>query len=306
MRNLDHNFMTPFLCMAIINELCGSDTSKPKNTGFSGKQCLEGLMEKVAVARDGFSFDSLADFKDKDKWLEAIANKDIVPLFDAYVVTPANTDATQYTVGNFSFETASAVKITTFESYLGFCSHAALKSYANSEYTQVFEFNNDGSILGVGNEDGSVKGQDLKDLNVGIRTIATSDKPATTLVRLTYKDYNQLEDNAVVIKPSWSPADIDGIFDVELEFVSATATTIKFKATRECGHAPVLVLTTADVVVKNASGVVQTTSFVGADANGVYTLTGTAFATGYTVEIDGVVTVVDTLYEGVEPMPITV
>lgn len=306
MRLLFQNHFVPLFCMGIVNELCGTGAKQTKNTGFSGSQCLEGLMEKPAVARDGFTFASVADFKSKDAWLEAIQNKDIVPLFDAYVVTSANTEATTYTAGNFSYETAPAVKITTFESYLGFCSHAALKSYKGSDYTQVFEFNNDGSLIGVDAGDGKVKGQDLKDFNVGIRNIATADKPAFTLVRMTYRDYNELEDNAVAVKPDFTAADIDGIYDVELSQVSATSTTIKFKATRDCGNAPVLTLTAGDIVVKNASGVTQTVSFVAADADGVYTVTGTGFANGYTVEIDGVVAVTDVLYEGVEPLTITV
>lgn len=295
-----------FICLLIINELCGTATKKPKNTGHRGAQCLEGVMEKVALGKSGFRFDTVATFKDKTVWREEIAAKNIVPLFDAYVVTPANTEATSYTTGNFNYETAPAVKITTFESYLGFCSHAALKSYAGTEYDQVFEFNNDGSLVGVYVDGGKVKGQNLKDLNVGIRSIATSDKPSTTVVRLTYADYNELEDNAVVVKPDWTHNDLGGIFDIELTQVSATSTEIKFKALWDCGTAVVTNLVAADVVVKDAAGVVQTVSFVVADANGVMTVTGTGFATGYTLEIDGVIIQTEIIYEGVAPLVITV
>lgn len=305
---MKHNF----IALLIINELCDTTDKKPKNTGHSGAQCLEGVMERVAVAKKGFSFDSVEDFKDKAKWLEAIENKDIVPLFDAFVVTPANTEATNYTAGSFKYQTSPAVKVTTFESYLGFCSHAALKSYAKSEYTQVFEFNNDGSIVGVDAGPGTgqarkVKGQELSDLNVGIRTVATAEKPAFSLVTLTYDDYNELEDNAVVVKPTWRHADIDGIYDVELTQVgTASATSIKFSATRDCGKTKVTTFVAADIIVRDPDGGVETVTFVAADADGVYTVTGTGFTTGTTVEVDGVVAVSEVLYEGVEVLTVTV
>jgi len=294
------------LILLIVNRLCGSTTKPAKNTGHKGPECIEGVMEKVAVAKDEFAFDSVEAFEDKDEWKDAIAVKDIVPLFDAYVVTNANTEATNYSTGKFTYETAPAVKIRTFEAYLGFCSHAALKSYANSVYTRIFEFNNDGSIVGVNTDNGGVKGQLLSKLGVGIRQASVADKPATTVVTLTYADYNELEDNACVIKPGWTHTDIPGIFDVELELISATATSIKFKAYSDCGSDLVTNLVAANVVVKNAAGVTQTTTFVAADANGVYTINGTAFATGYTVSINGVVIQAEIMYEGVEPLVVTI
>lgn len=302
--------VSPFIILAIFNRLCGTTSNPPKNTGHRGAQCLEGVMIKSAVARNGFAFASIEDFENLEKWKEAIAAKDIIPLYDSYVITAANTEATNYTTGNFSYETAPATKITTFESYLGFCSHAALKSVAKTEYDQIFEFNNDGSVVGVDAGPGTgtarkVKGQNLKELNVGMRQVATSEKPATTLVRLTYEDYNELEDNAVVIKPSWSASDVEGIFDVDLELVSATSTTIKFKAHRDCSSALVTTLEAGDIVVKNAAGVTQTVTFVEADADGVYTLTGTSVANGWTVALDGVVVQTEITLEGTEPLVVS-
>lgn len=293
------------ICLIVINELCGSETDKPKNTGRKGPECLESVMERPVVAKTGFQFATFEAFKDKTVWDTAIAAKDIVPLFASYVVTPANVEATNYETGNFTYQTTQPVKKTTYESYLGFCSHAALASYGGSEYTQVFEFNIDGSIVGVNNEDGSVKGQDLQKLDVGIRTVATNEKPAFSIVTLTYKNYKQLEQNAAVIKPTWA-SEIQGIFDLNLVQVSATATTIKFKAFTDCGKRSVNSLVSANVVVKNASGTVVTTSFVAADSDGVYTLTGTGFATGFTVSIDGVITQGGVMYEGEAPLSITV
>lgn len=292
------------LILIVINELCGSDAVTPKNTGTSGAECIEGVLEKQFVARTGFSFATVTAFKTKSAWITAIENKDIVPLFAARVVTNANTEPTVYTTGDFSYQTSPGAKIITYENYLGFCSYSALVSYENSEYTQVFDYNSDGSFVGVYQEDGSVKGQDIK-LTVGIRQNTVLDKPSTTLVTTNYLNFKQIINNAVVIKPIFGQ-DLKGIFDVQLEQVSATATTIKFKAILECGKRPLNSLESGDILVKSALGVTKTFSFVSADDDNVYILTGTGFVSGDTVEIDGVIVQGDIMYEGDAKLKIVV
>lgn len=291
----------------VVLENCGSENNNHYNTGAK-KQCLEGVTEKHYVAKNGFKFASVADFKDKAKWIEAIQAKDIVPLYEAYELAPENTEATFYETGNFKYETAPAVKKVSFESYLGLCSHRAIKSYNDSSvYTQVFEFTNKGEIIGVVTDDGGIKGQELSSLNVGIRNVATKDKPAFTKVSLTYKDYNEFENNPAIIKPGFGYLELEGIYDVELTLVSASATQIKFKAGVGCsgGDSFVKSLISTDVILLNASGAAYTHTFVSADANGVMTLTGTGFTNNFSINLNDVVTSGDMLYEAVEPLVIT-
>jgi hypothetical protein len=240
----------------VVLENCRSENNNHYNTGAK-KQCLEGVTEKHYVAKNGFKFATVADFKDKAKWIEAIQAKDIVPLYEAYELAPENTEATFYETGNFKYETAPAVKKVSFESYLGLCSHRAIKSYNESSvYTQVFEFTNKGEIIGVVTDYGGIKGQELSSLNVGIRNVATKDKPAFTKVSLTYKDYNEFENNPAIIKPGFGHLDLEGIYDVELTLVSASASQIKFKASVGCsgGDSFIKSLVSADVILLNASG----------------------------------------------------
>lgn len=293
--------------MSVILKHCNDGATSARNTGAK-KQCLEGLTDRMYAAKKGFKFASVADFEDIVKWREAIAAKNIVPLYKVYELAPENTEATVYSTGDFEYETAPAVKKTAFESYLGFCSHRALKSYNNStEYTQIFESTNKGEFIGVSDGDG-VKGQELSSLRVGIRNAPTKDKPAFTKVNLTYNDYNELEDNPVVIKTGFLSSDLDGIYDVKLTQVSATSTSIKFTASVGCtaGEDNISSLIAANVVLTNASGVVQTVSFVAADSNGVYELTGTAFADGFILDLDGVVTIATIAYEAEAPLVIAV
>ncbi len=281
----------------MVNELCNSTSKKTRNTGAT-EQCFEGLLEIPFLAKKKFRFATLAESKSLLAWKNAIKNKDIVPLFDAHAVAQANTAAKKFEEGNFTHITDPAVKKTKLECYLGLCSHRALKSFNNSEYTQVFEFLKGGGIVCVDAGSGKIKGQELSDLYVGIRNIATKDKPPFTEVEFTYKDYNELEDGAIIINPDWDKTDLYGVFDVKLIYVSSSATALKFKAVTGCGTDLVTDLVSADLVLKTAAGAVITPTFVAADTDGVYQYTGVSLADNSVLAVNGVVTKPEIFYEG--------
>lgn len=276
-----------------------------KNTG-ANEQCLEGLTIRTAVAIPGFKFDSLADAKDRSKWDEAIANKQVFPLFEAEEWTSANTEDTIFEGRTQQYVTALGKKIITYTSFLGFCSHAALKSF-NKKDMQLFEFTEDKGILAVENTDGTIGGQDVV-LNIGMRLPATADRPPGALVTINYKDRDQLEDNAALLRPDWNPIDVQGIFDVNLVQISASATSIKFQAITGCagGDAPLLSLEEADVELLDASGTAVSVSFVSPDENGIYEITGTDFASGYTLSLKGVITKTEGIYESPNKLTISI
>jgi hypothetical protein len=291
--------------MSVYQECKGSG-GESKNTGAK-EQCLEGLFIKPALAIPGFTFASATAAKDKANWDTAIAEKKIIPLYDVEELASANTEDTFFEGRTRQYRTASGKKVSTFSSFLGLCSHVALKSYHGKEM-QLFEFTEDGAIKGVINDDGTIKGQDVV-LNVGKRLDATADRPPSTLVTVNYKDHNQLEDNGAILRPDgWGATDIFGIFDVNIVQVSASATVIKVKVQEGCagGGENLTSLEDGDLVVKNLAGAVQTVSFVSADADGIYTLTGTGFASNFTVGLNGVVTQTGISYESPEPLKITV
>lgn len=260
------------------------------NTG-STKQCIEGKIVKVALAKSDFAFDSVADALNQTKWTEAITAKNIVPLYELHEVANANTEASFFESGSFRFQTAKAVKKVTFESYLGLCSHKALKSYQDSEYTRVFGITEDGAIIGV--MDGlKVKGEELSDFNVAIRNSTVKDKPATTVVTMTYKDYEELENNPFAQVPDWDVPDLNGIFNIDFELVSASATEVVVKATSGCDNTAVSGLLLTDFAYTGGTLSAVT------ESSGTYTFTGTGLTSG-TFGTDGVVTLGSSLYEGV-------
>lgn len=284
---------------------CKGKNQDKKNTGAK-EQCIEGIMIRTAVGIPGFKFDSREDAEDLDKWNEAVAAKNIFPLFEAEEVTTANTEPTYFEGRRRQYLTAEGKKVTTYTSILGLCSHNALKSFGDTPL-QLFEFTEDGAIKGVNTDDGGVKGQSIT-LNVGPRLDATADRPPSTLVTINYLNKNEFEDNGWIGRPTWNESELFGIFDVTLSQVSASATVIKLTAGVGCSGSDELVETfvLANFVVRNLSGVIQVVTFTAPDANGVYTLTGTGLASGFTVELVDVVTVGDISYETPEPLVLVV
>lgn len=287
-------------------EICGGGQKKPKNTGFK-EQCIESKLQ-IPVLSNGFQFPSVASFKTVADWKAAIKAKNLVPLFPVYELADASTEDTKFESGNFSKITAKGVEKITFECYISVCAYAALKSYENSgNFGDLFEFNEDEDYSGIFASDGvKVKGRKIKSLTV-TRIRATKDKVPYVKGEITFADKDDVLD-AVIVKSDLSETDLEGIFDVELKQVAATSTSIKFTASAGCsgGGALVTSLTASDVVVKNVAGAVQAVSFVVADTNGVYTLTGTGFANDFTVSLDGVVEQTAIMYESPEPLKVTI
>lgn len=86
---------------------CGSKKTSYKNTGAK-KQCTLKKTVRYAVAVKGFSFDSIADAKDKAKWDAAVKDKKLFPLYDAEEYAIADTEAAYWEGENTRLETTPA------------------------------------------------------------------------------------------------------------------------------------------------------------------------------------------------------
>lgn len=279
--------------MAIYVE-CAKDGVSNKNTGAK-EQCLEGVVIRHALATDEQEFATIASLKTLADWKSDRDLKRIIPLFEIEELASADTEDT-YFDGNSKYLTKTGAKIRTFNSFLGLCSHNALKSYSGKKM-KIYEFTDKQEIKAISVDGTKVKGQTVT-ITVGKRVDAANDKPAYTPVTLEYEDYNEFEDNGVIVKPTWSHIELDGIFDVSLELVSASATQIKFTVNGGCaGDDFITSLEDGDVTLKDAGGSAVAHTFVVADANGVYTLTGTGFVNGLKVDLNGIVAKVEATYE---------
>lgn len=283
---------------------CHENKTGFRNTGAK-KQCILGKTIRFAYAIPGFKFDSIEDAKDITKWNEAIAQKKLFPLYDAEEYTAADTEPTFWEGENTRIETAKGKKIRTFRSILSLCSYFALKSFDGQE-GQIFEFTSDPGIKATQGEGGVIKGQRAT-LNVGRLQDTTGDTPQSAVVTVNYKDFNERENTGADLKTDWSCLELFGIFDSHIDVVSATATNIEIKVSTGCGSGDELItlLKSGDIIVKDSSGALVSATFAEADSNGLYTLVGSGFETGYTISLKGVVSIDNQHYETPEPFKIT-
>lgn len=287
--------------MSIIVEFTAVGESN-KNTG-ANDQFLEGVTIRHALATDEQEFATVTAAKTLATWKADVDLKKIIPLYEIEELAIGDT-ADTFFEGNSKYKTKNGKKIRTFNCMIGVNSHAALASY-NGKTMRVYEFTDAQEIKGVSPDGVKVRGQ-LVTIEVGKRIDAMPDKPAHTPVTLTYSDYKDFEKNAVIVKPTWSHIEVNGIFDAKIVVQSSSATSVKFKVLSGDALDPVTSLDVADITFKTALGAAITKSFVAADANGVYEFTGTGFATGNVVNLNGVVVQTEATYESVGAVSITV
>jgi hypothetical protein len=295
------NINEALIFLPVFVDSCSSSTAGQLNTG-SVSECLEGVTTRLALAKPNFRFTDLADFKTLSSWETAIQNKDLVPLFGVYEVASADTEAIKFETGNFSAVTKKEIKKMTSESYLSLCSHKALKSYENSGYTQVFEITENGEILGVYDPDGvRVKGQDITEFEVAIRQRAVNDKVPYSMVTITFRDFDEFEDNGIIAKPTWDANAVNGIFGLTLTVSGTpTSTEIVVSATSGCGSESYEDLVVADW--SYTGGTIDGSTYNA--TTGLYTLTGTGLTSG-TLGTNGVITSGEVLVEAI-PVAVTI
>lgn len=286
--------------MSIIVE-CAKDGVSNKNTG-ANEQCLEGVVVRHTLATNDQEFATVESAKTLADWKTDINLKKLIPLYEIEELAIGDTEDTFFE-GNSKYKTKNGKKIRTFNCFIGLCSHNALKSY-NGKKLRVYEHTDAQEIKGTTPDGTKVKGQ-LVTITVGKRIDAMPDKPAHTPVTLEYADYNEFEDSGVILKPTWSQIELNGIFDVTLALVSASATSIKFTVDAGCAGDAVSSLETANITLKTALGAAVTHSFVAADSDGVYELTGTGFVNGLVVDLNGVVAQTEASYESTAALTVS-
>lgn len=288
--------------MGIIVE-CAQEGVQNRNTGAK-EQCLEGVVIRHALASDEQEFATVEAAKTLASWKTDIASKDIIPLYEIEELAVADTEDTFFEGREKRYKTASGKKIRTFNCFLGLCSHNALTSY-HGKKMRIYEFTDAQEIKAISPDGTKIKGQ-LVTIEVGKRVDAMPDKPAHTPVTLTYADYKEFENDGAILKPTWSQIELNGIFDVEISIVSASATSVKFTVDAGCAGDIVTSLEDSDFTFKKPDGTPVTHSFVAADANGVYEFVGTGFATDDLIGLNGVVSQPEADYEAIAAKAITV
>jgi hypothetical protein len=275
---------------------CGSDEVGFRNTGAK-EQCLEGALVRPALATLDQQFASVTSAKTLADWKTDRDLKKIFPLFDADDLANANVEDTLKELRRRTIITAAGKKKITYNSYISLCSHYALKAF-NGKKMRFYGFTDKQEITATTPDGVAVEGETVL-VTIKDRVRPTVDTPGYTPIEIEFLDKNEHEDKGVVLRPDWSDIDLDGIFDVTVNIISASSTSIVFEMLQGCGagNEAVTTFVDGDVLLKNASGVTQSPTFTEANTAGRYTFTGTGFANNFTISLDGVVAKTEASYE---------
>lgn len=266
----------------LISEIGGATTT-PANLGGKVQQ-LEAPVKTIVFAKEGFSFSDLSDLKDESSWNTAIQNKNLKPFADIEGIELADQDANIKEGRYKNYELKEGVRAVNYRIDGSVITYNATKTLVGSEYTRLFRITEDEQVTCEVQDDGSIKGEDLSSLIVGLRKDATDEDVAHFMLNLKFED-----DTFSIASPGFDVSEKEGIFDVDIEQVSASATEIKFKVKDRFSGSYVTNLVEANILVTDGTSTQSADSFTAADADGVYTWTDTAMANGWTVGLNGVV-----------------
>lgn len=257
-----------------------------KNPG-ADKERLSLFTIGYILAKGSQSFASVDAFRTKAAWDSARLAKDIAVLYSVEKAELANVEPTYYESRTLKILTKDNIKGLKVTHHLGYISHAALESYAGSEYTYIYEITSDGQIKGVIQEDGSVKGQLMSNFVVGpvIEPVLDGD-PQSSIVEIVYDDPRALSKSGAIVTPDFDITKFKGIYPITLKVEgNPTATELKVRATYSNQNIPLTGLNLASFTDKilKADGSTQTPNSVSAgsgdDAN-LYTFVDSDLETG--------------------------
>ena len=302
----------------------GSCSTNLGATGV-GKVCVNwSNLSRFWRAVPGFYFESEADAQDKDKVLQAIQDEKLFPfpLMDAFEVNDEDTVMDEQAMGTAFIRIGK--KTWKIKSFSNPYTDQILRSHSNAP-GGWFHIDALGGYRGV---------RDLNDANKPLYPIPYQmfvvEKPeenngsdssfkSVFSVGLNDAHVNTYLDKAAIVEGAditWDALSIDGLTPVELEVVSATATSIVVNATIAGTSIPVTSLDltpSADFVVKTAAGVeIVPTLISEAGDTGVYTFTVVGLVTGDTVSLLKPSLMASTLltgslgYKGDKLVPVTV
>ncbi|CAL2077690.1 conserved protein of unknown function [Tenacibaculum sp. 190524A02b] len=275
----------------VRNEV-GSTGQAPRNIGGK-KQRLEAPVKTLILAKENFSFKS-NDFKNIELWKKAILKKNIVPFPNAEGLELNNKEA-QYKEGRYiDSKLTAAVSGTKYRFDISNTTYEAFLTYENSDFTRVFEITNMDEVFCDIQSDGSIKGRKISSFLIGNRNQATDSDVPFADVTIKYA-----KNTHSILKTDGEPSDLEGIYDLRLELIDNSTTSIKFQVFNISTGTKITQLEYDDFVVKDENqAVVGGLGSIPVTSNGVFEINGTNFKTGYTVEINGVIDLTEMSVEG--------
>ncbi len=281
----------------VRNEI-GGNTTTTKNIGGK-KQRLEAPVKTIILAKDDQYF-TPEQFKNvMEHWKNGILNKSLIPFPNIEGLEANNTDA-QIKEGRYTdYELKTAVSGAKYRFDISNTTYEAFLSYKNSQYTRVYEITDLDEVLCDIDEKGNVKGRKMSSFLIGNRNQATDSEVPFVDVSIKYENNTHS-----ILTTDGEPSDLEGIYDVLLEEVSVSPTSIKFKVKNvSTGSYISQIAYDKFKVLDNDGAIVGGLGNVPVSPDYVYEING-AFGPGNRLSIDGVVDLTEVVVEGVNEIKI--
>lgn len=275
-------------------------------TGISrGCQPDNTAIVKKFITKYDFQFDTLADMQDETKWDTAIQNEEVFPIDFILETDDNSTEVGVYEsdiTGN-KYYTSEGKTSKTDRILYNPCVHSQLRKF-NNQKVRIIEVDKHGNIVGTSPDDTIRKGYECSDFYVGKRIdAANKDSVSFTPIHIDYASVKEREDQSKQTKVDWNILNKNGIQAVTLTVVGTPSSTeIVVDVTYGCSGIGISGFTQgSEFLFLESDGVTpEAVTNVAEDAsiNGRYTLTGAAFTTGGSINLNGVVALLGEFYKG--------
>lgn len=248
----------------------------------------EGLRKKYFTPKKDFYFANEEDALNRTKWIEAIQNKDLIPLPSVIAREGADEGAVyeQTPYGSLVVRDGRMEEkiLITSNSDL----HKRLRTLKSAgEYSIIYAFDSGAIKMYRPKGTTELRPFSMQFINTEYQRPNDGSVGSKTPIHLSYRNPTEHEDDAVLLVPSWDPEDLEALKDVKLTVVSATSTKIVFTAMRDHINSavsvenPVLGLDKADLTLLTGAGASQTITTLTYDATTKqYSINGTGLVSG--------------------------
>ena len=286
--------MADLLC---LNNLEGVGVPCEQLTPITG-------LSAIILARPGVTFDDSEDFANQTTWKTKIAAKDVI-------VLPSIKTQENQQVEDGVYQSPFGDKTHLWNGQRGLRlsatftldQHKIAQTYSNKNW-EMFRRDRNNNIIGVLQDDGTIKGFELGYFYVFDQMEPTESEPAFTPIEFQEIDPGEYNAQGCYVNPSWRASDLDPLGTVTL--VCSTVDTFIFSAT--VSYVPTSTFNADGTAISIAVSGLDETSFKvidqagdievvtveeSATVPGTYTITGVDITSGSCQ----VVAVVTALYE---------
>lgn len=279
--------------MGNYSELCVSD-SELLGTGIGTCAKTLGPDVRFFLAEPTFTGTN-AQLKTKAYWETAIKAKTVIPFPLVQEVEPQNVEATYFeTASGSTFKTKAEKRKTMYQFIENIVVHSGMKSHSDRGWN-VWFYTELGYLRCHTKGVDSYEGIKISQFFVNAQTTQNFTDPAHTPVIMEHNDVNDWDMEFGVLQPDFDMKDLEGVFQVDLQVLSATqltgTLTVNIKLSVRGTNAPLIGVPLADLLLKDADGLEVVINSAVESPSGTYTVVATDAAITGTISTDGVITV---------------